>query len=404
MKQPSAVLIAHTTDNKLVKGGGFTFSRNSIGFSKGLNDVLESEPVNEPRIYKRGGHISSLSEKSSTNNYLYSSEFDNAVHTKANTVIISEDTEVAPNGKLEADALMPLTETPSHRYIQQNINLSTGDYTFSVYVKSKGERYIRLTYNQNASPYALYGQATYDLQEGTVFNTVAGKGRSEYFGNGWWRISITGTSTASSSQFFKISLGDDVTESGSLEDGILLWGGQVEATSAATSLKETTSSSETREADRMQFAVPDTDELTHKTYYFNLNFSESGNGDSQITFTDGTDDNRVQVRSHSGGQDIMVYVEMDGEVYSDYVDVGSYENDVKIALSFSDNVMNVSVNGEIATSNTFTNISFGSALSRFVNGNTSLVDDSTKFEGLINEVMVFPMTLSNAEINLITTL
>jgi len=404
MKQPSLVLIAHTDKESLVKGGAFTFDRNSIGFSKGLDDVLTSEPVNQTRVFKRGGYISYISEKDSTNLYLYSSEFDNAAHTKTNTVIVGEDTEVAPNGKLDADSLMPLTEAPSERFTQQNISLSSGEHTFSVYVKSKGEKYVRIIYAKNASPYTVYGQATYDLEEGTVFNTVAGEGRSEYFGNGWWRISITGTSTASSSQLFRISLGDEATESGSLEDGILLWGGQVETTNSATSLIETTSSSETREGDRMQIPILDTDEITHRTYYFNLNLNDVGNNNSMITASDGTSNNRVQVRSQSNGVNLRLIAVMDGELFSHYVNIGGYKDDVKIAFSFSDNVLNISLNGEIIASNTFTNLAFGSALDRIINANISSLDDSTRYVGLINEIMVFPMTLSDAEMNLITTL
>lgn len=402
MKQPSLVLIAHTDKESLVKGGGFTFSRNSIGFSKGLDDVLTSEPVNQTRVFKKGGYISYISEGPTENHFLYSSEFGNAAHVKTNTVIVSEDSQVAPNGKLDADSLMPLTEAPSQRFIQQNITLSTEEYTFSVYVKPKGERYVRLIHAKNASPYTLYGQATYDLEEGTVFNTVAGEGRSEYFGNGWWRISITGTSTASGSQLFRISLGDEATESGSLEDGLLLWGGQVEAAHSATSLVETTSSSETREGDRMQIPILDTDEITHRTYYFNLNLNDVGNEDSMITASDGTNDNRVQVRSQANGSNLRLITVMDGELFSHYVNVGGYKDDIKIAFSFSDNVLNISLNGEIIASNTFTKLAFGSALDRIINANISSSDDSTRYAGLINEIMVFPMTLSNDEINFIT--
>ena len=405
MKQPSTVFIAHTTENALVKGGGyFVFNRNSIGFSRGLDDVLESEPVDQSRIYKRGGYVSYLSEKPTNNYYNYSSEFDNAVHTKTNTVIVEEDTEVAPNGKLDADALMPLTEGTSQRFTQQSISLLGIEHTFSVYVKPKGERYVRLIYAQNASPYTVYGQSTYDLVEGSTFNTVAGEARSEYFGNGWWRISITGTALGTGNQLFRISLGDEDYEAGSLEDGVLLWGGQVEPTHSATSLVETTSSIETREGDRIYIPINDTDEITHRTYYFNLNLNDVGNSDSMITATDGTADNVVQVRSQTNGTEIAIVVKMDGELFSDVVDVGGYDKDVKVALSFSDEKLRVSVNGEVASSNTFKKLSFGSALDRIVNSNLNSTDDLNRYVGLINEVMVFPMTLSDAEMNLITTL
>ena len=401
MKQPSTVMIPFADriqTIQLVRGSYATFAKDTVSLSKNKDGLLQEEDVNMPRRYYRGGYVSYMSEADSTNYYKYSSEFGESTHIKTGTVIVTEDEEVAPNGKLESDKLMPLTETLSNRFTQQYVTLGTGDHTFSVYAKYKGERYVRLVHFSNT--YNTYAVSTFDLIEGITFNNTHGSSKIESYANGWYRISITGNSTVSGQQIFRISLGDSSSEAGSVEDGILLWGGQVEQSHSATSHIATSSSSESRGNDEITIGISE-DDMTHFTMYYNLNLDDVGDESSRFTLTDGTSSNNVQVRSQPNGTSIRLVVQMDGELFSDYVDVGSYDNDIKIAFSFSDNIMNISLNGEIVASNTFTNISFG-GFNKIINAGNSVTDDSTRFSGLINEVMYFPMTLSDAEINYIT--
>ena len=125
MKQPSKVMIPfadYIQSIKLVRGGAASFAKDTVSFSKNKDGLLQEEGVNIPRRYYRGGYISYMSETDSTNYYKYSSEFGESTHLKTGTVIVTEDEEIAPNGKLESDKLMPLTEGSSSRFIQQNIS------------------------------------------------------------------------------------------------------------------------------------------------------------------------------------------------------------------------------------------------------------------------------------------
>ena len=403
MKQPSKVMIpfADRIQNiTLLRGGAVSFAKDTVSFSKNKDGLLQEEAINMPRRYYRGGYVSYMSEADSTNYYKYSSEFGESTHLKTGTVIVTEDEETAPNGKLDSDKLMPLTEGSSSRFVQQNISsLPIGEFTFSVYAKFKGERYVRLVYARNSSPYTVYGEAVFDVIDGTILSNVNGQARIEDSGNGWYRISVTGTSTVSSN-LFRISLGDTATEAGSVEDGILLWGGQVEEGHSATSHIVTGSSSASRGNDEFTIGMSEED-ITHFTVYYNLNLDDVGDESSRVSLTDGTSSNNVQVRSQPNGTSVRLVVQMDGEVWSEYIDVGSYDGDVKTAFSFSDDIMKVSLNGEIVTSYVFTNISFG-GFSKIVNAGFTATEDATRFRGLINEIMYFPMTLSDAEINYIT--
>lgn len=410
MKQPSVVIIPFANkfdDTKYVKGtiSGTNMDRASEGYSRNEDLILEKEPADAFRKWYRGPYASFISEPSATNYYRYSSEFTNGVHSKTGTVAVSEDTEVAPNGKLDADKLMPSTEASSQRYIQQNIDLSSGDHTFSVYLKYKGERKVRLLYAQNSSPFTVFGVATYDLIDGVTSSVTGVSANMEYYGNGWWKASITGTSTVTGSHLFRVLLGDSSPESGSIEDCVLLWGGQVETGLYSTSQIPTDSSTAVREADEITFTIdPISDSINnHFSAYFNLNFTNTGDELSMFTFTDGTVANRIQIRSRPDGTSVRFMVWIDNELFSHIEDVGGYDEDVKIMFTFLDNNLNIYVNGENVASNSYTNISFSGNLDKIINSNISGTDDTNRFVGLINEIMLFPMTLTDAESNYITS-
>lgn len=404
MKQPSLVMIPHAdkvSQIKLVKGytGVSLYRRDTVGFSFNKDGILEQKEVDEPRRHYRGGYVSYISEADATNYYKYSSDFDNAAHAVSGTVFFTDNESVAPNGKLDAYSLMPLSETASDRFTRQNISsLPIGELTFSIYAKYKGQRYIRLTNGRSTSPFTPYSQSVFDLIDGSIISSTA-ESDIEDAGNGWYRISVTGT-TVTSDGSFRINLGQTSLEEGSLEDGVLLWGGQVEESKQPSSHIETTSSNESRGGDELSIGISD-DNDTHLSAYFNINLDNTGDDSSRISINDGTSNNAIRIKSQSNGTSIEANVVMDGESFSDIIDVGSYDNDIKIAFSLSDNLLSVSVNGEIVSTNTFTNLAF-SDLTGITNADTSFTDNSTRFRGLINEIMYFPMTLSDSEINYIT--
>ena len=91
------------------------------------------------------------------------------------------------------------------------------------------------------------------MTTGAITNISAGSTPSmTAFANGWWRISLTSTSTSSISNAVAIGSTDATNNSANTAsgtNGILVWGAQVEASSYPTSYIPTTSSSATRVAD-----------------------------------------------------------------------------------------------------------------------------------------------------------
>jgi hypothetical protein len=180
---------------------------------------------------------------------LRSEEFDNASWTKSNTTIVANNA-ISPSGVQNADLIYPTT-TGSTRFAFQSVSGVSTNYTFSVYAKAQNKNVVWLYVNSSG----IFGSVFFDLANGTL-QVVAGStstpvGKIEYLDNGWYKCSITSTSTFTVSNA-GIGVADalgNFTVSNNGTDGIYIWGAQLEAGAYATSYIPTTSASVTRNAD-----------------------------------------------------------------------------------------------------------------------------------------------------------
>jgi hypothetical protein len=140
---------------------------------------------------------------------------------------------IAPDGTNTASYLKTITGTsPSRRSAVLSFNVPSGvTCTFSVYLKSLGERYADIWFDRTSLAEGAYWGAgdIVDLQNAT---TAAGTSYTSItsIGNGWNKCSLSATPTSNSTQI-QIAIGapnDDSysTVSGS---GILIWGAQIES-------------------------------------------------------------------------------------------------------------------------------------------------------------------------------
>ena len=134
-----------------------------------------------------------------TDNYntrSYSEDFTNAYWLKYNSTVTG-NTAVAPNGTLTADSLIEDTSNNAHSiYLNETIPTNT-QYTSSIYVKYGTRRYFQLSVTPTTSDWAA---CVFDLIDGVFTKTQSSGGvtatyASSSVGNGWYRVSITWTTT-----------------------------------------------------------------------------------------------------------------------------------------------------------------------------------------------------------------
>lgn len=215
---------------------------NSSGFIAPINANLPRFDFDPLTLACKG----LLIEEQRTNLLTYSSQLNEALWTKTNSTV-SADEIVSPDGTANADKLVETTATGNHLISAQGNAAAATAYTLSIYVKAGERTKGRLRYGTNIG---FVAAATFDLSTGTVTGTGASIVNA---GNNWFRVSITGTTQASTT-FVQLAVylqdasgvesytGDGVS-------GFYLWGAQLEAGAFPTSYIPTTTTAVTRNAD-----------------------------------------------------------------------------------------------------------------------------------------------------------
>ena len=189
-----------------------------------------------------GESLGLLVEESRTNLLLRSEEFDTTWSTSDVSVFANQT--IAPDGNTTADKLVCGTGTPFFQGITQSITATASATRFSVYVKAAEIDQVELR-SFSPTDLAIFELSTQQVlsQSGSPAPTITDAG------NGWYRCSITSSSSGVTS--FRISLvsGGTRTFTPISGAGIYLWGAQLEVGSFPTSYIPTTSSTVTRAAD-----------------------------------------------------------------------------------------------------------------------------------------------------------
>jgi plastocyanin len=164
-----------------------------------------------------------------TNLLLHSQEFDNAYWGTSNTSVVA-DVETAPDGTLTADKLVENTATNFH-LVQRVNGVPVGTYTISVFAKKAEREFMLLSFGIDFA-------VGVNLTTGAVVETIGSGAASSVtdVGNGWYRVSLTGTTTTLRNANIYVSqdgvLANRVYE-GDGTSGIFIWGAQlVQGTSA----------------------------------------------------------------------------------------------------------------------------------------------------------------------------
>lgn len=408
MKQPSYVVIPSAdkfTQFYVTEPSSIgTISRSSKGFERGRDNILQSRDVNYiRRDFKSSEDVAYLSESSSENLALYSSDFTNAAYSKT-SVSVESNVDAAPNGKLEADRITPSTESLTSKYIQQNISTDSGEHTFSVYLKADDEPLVNIVLAQNSGSYSVWGNASFNISEGTVISNTFGSASIEDAYNGWYRVSVTGDALTSGSQLFRVALGDGGTDTGFIDDAIVAWGFQLEEGPIATSHIETEANAETRAKDAFYSIVTGSSSYDNPenklSIYFDVKLFKVGHSNSKVGCILSSGSEEVSISSNSNNTSLNVKVNKDGDIFTDSIDIGGYNNRVKVLFTFDGATTKVFVNGELSSTDVSTTLGF-TGFNIF--SNAVPFGTSSVFNGLLYDFRIYDMTLNDQDAIYLTT-
>ena len=228
-----------------------TFTRASTATFVGADGLIKTAASGVPRFDHNpttGESLGLLVEEARTNDFSYSSGFDQSAWTKLDLNAIPNSA-LAPDGTLTAFKLAPNATETSHR-LQRVIGGSTPSI-FTIYLKA-GEYTTCDIYSINPD----FG-ARINLTNGTLstssdspLSAKPATGISvQPVGNGWYRVAIPGRNSTNINNPIQIAPLRYGSFAGDGTSGIFAWGAQLEPASFPTSYIPTTGSTVTRAAD-----------------------------------------------------------------------------------------------------------------------------------------------------------
>lgn len=368
--------------------GDLTFARASTGTRVNESGLIESVATNVPRIdYTGGGCGSLLLEGQRTNTVLSNSDYT-ASWSLVN-VIPTANATISPNGNNDAQKLTSANTFGQH-YIRQVLGGHTVGvpHVFSCFAKAAELDILTLRMVNGGGPTYV----NFDLTNGTHDGGTNGKMID--FGNGWYRcISYHASST---SQYLYPYIYTKVGNTqGDGVSGFYVYGAQLEAGSYETSLINTSGTTVTRVADSSSTTgLSSVINSTEGVLYVEGKFPLVTSTTSEINLSvGGSISNAVRIQFRNNGN-IRYYLYANGVnmLISNFT---SYEDFLKIAVTYKSGEIKVFINGVQEGSTNTLSFAFAGSLDTL---------KTLNFEGNVQNLMVFPSALTDAELATLTTL
>ena len=188
-----------------------------------------------------------LIEEQRTNLFLYSAQFDDATWGKSNCTITANSV-TSPAGTTTADTL---TITAAGGAMNQTTQTFTAGstVTITVFAKKNASNFMRVELGNLVNCW-------FNLNTGATATNSAGSGNVLFsaksiqaINNGWYRCSVTVTTSVLTTLAVLIYATDTDNNTSSINSSIYLWGAQAEVGVFATSYIATTTAAATRLAD-----------------------------------------------------------------------------------------------------------------------------------------------------------
>lgn len=185
-----------------------------------------------------------LTGEGTSNLVLQSEAFDNAAWTKTLVTVTANNT-TAPDGTNTADRIVETSATGEHRVdIATAIGVIPGTvHTFSFYAKPSGRNHCHVRIFSGATTSA---QAGFNLVDGTFVASAGTTATATSVGDGWWRVSVSATLNNNTATARICTAGTlsavPPSFAGNTNNGLFLWGAQLQEGATATQYLQTTTS------------------------------------------------------------------------------------------------------------------------------------------------------------------
>ena len=210
--------------------------------------------------------------KAEENLLLYSQDFDNAAWTKeAARVTVTANSVAGPDLSTTAETLTIAGGTASSYYYiwQQRNAIVATPYTYSVHVKAGTSNYARIDLQNRSSGtfVSTLAMVAINLTTGAVVSS-SGTTSVTNAGNGWWRISVSGTSAASGMNQVEAEIAHCNSAGANLfapigTETIYIWGAQLEQRNSISSYTPTTTQIVTNYIPALQTAAAGVPRFDH---------------------------------------------------------------------------------------------------------------------------------------------
>jgi hypothetical protein len=404
-----------TTSGGLVLGasGDFNVTRATTATRVNESGFIESVASGIPRLdyYTSGGTAGCpalLVEPQAQNTCLQSETFQSWSFTNASGS--SGNVGASPSNTQTAGLFIPNSGTTGRGQVACGTLSNATAYSFSWFIKAPTNSltsvWLYISDGGDGTGTHRWGVIV-DLSNFTLTDYTANNGSVtskavENYGNGWYRVRVTGqvTSGMSGSSVAvvrKLNTGADTNGI----NGVLVWGAQVETGPVATSYIPTTAAAVTRNGDVISVsgAVSGCIGQTEGVFYLEFQASPSGSSSNWLNISDNTTNNWLFIGKD--GINTRLYLRANNAVLFSNETTPLTGGVVKAAIGYKSGDYAAYINGNLIVSGT-TAFSFSSSLNRIHNGG-NIAEPSLQISRY-RSVALYTTRLTNAELAALTTL
>ena len=395
--------------------GDFTFTRGSSATRINAEGLIETVANTSSRLnydLLNGKVVDCphyLLEPARTNVTTYSEDFSNSAWIKSD-VTISANATISPDGQLNAYKITDNTNNARHRLSDSvTLSSSTAKFTSSVFLKQGTHRYAFLnTSSSGSNAYTIVVDLQTGIKTAETENGTDNDFEVRYFGNGWYRLSVT-IVAASATAFIQFGTAGSATPTynnfiptyaGSSEH-IFGFGSQVEVGTYLTSYIPTSGSAVTRAAEASNSSG--NSELFNDSegvLFAEISALYNDGTYRALALSNGTSNERIYIEYTNASNTVAVVVKNGGSTQANMSFGLTDETDFsKIAIKYKANDFALWVNGVKRQTDNSGSVPSGLSELAFDDG-----VGNNDFYGKCKDLRVYNEALTDAQLQTLTSL